>query len=439
MPENTNAARPEGAPTSTQNYFIQHNIHCDICNEPANDTDHIPSRTHNEHFVCKICDNETFYYCENSECGQFFRADNSINEDWGIFCSNDCARECEPEPDRDNDSAELGRRNATHTIYGDYAQPSGDIMKSPRVFGVELETIYRDNEKADEAARALKIPLWGIHEDASIDRDDSEGTAEWVSPPLFGKMGENEIKKACSVLRSHSFAVNDSCGFHLHLSAPEYRANPHEDIKTPTLDHLPRVSRNRTPHSPRNENEMTRRNYGKAAQNLKTLFVAYIALERLFLSLVCKKRRRNRYCMPLSASYPLKKILLLDDYYALERLWYEESEPANVERRKSNGKMDDTRYKNANFHSLFRYGAAGTFEIRSHSGTLNAIKILHWTNLHASILDAIASGKLTIEALLPLTDGLKTPVQLVDFIKPYIGEATATYCAARITRLSKEN
>ena len=55
-----------------------------------------------------------------------------------------------------------------------------------------------------------------------------------------------------------------------------------------------------------------------------------------------------------------------------------------------------------NFHCYF---ASKNFEIRWHSGTLNAKKILHWIYLHTTILDRIADGlcvldgnKLTQEA-----------------------------------------
>jgi len=425
MPENT-TARPQNALTSTQNYFIQHNILCDICNEPANDTDHIPSRTHREHFVCKMCDNETYYYCENSECGQFFCTDDQVNEHWGLFCSTECARECEQQEMSELPHTETGEP------YGN--DKTGDIVKTGRQFGIELEAVFCDYGKARRATDKLKEPAkWGTHSDGSINGDeDASGTAEIVSPPLRGQLGEENVKYACNLLNNAGFEVNKSCGFHLHLNAPEFLSNPANDISYPLLTHLPN-SRNTLKPERAHRGDELRRNYGKEAQLLKTLFIAYMKLEPLFWSLVDKSRRGNNFCRSLTDGYTLENVLLLDDYYALERLWYSANTPSRAEIHKSEPR-DQSRYRTANLHALMRYGGQ-TLEIRMHGGTLNPSKILHWTNLHGSLLDAIVDGRFTIDRALKYNPTY-TPLKLLHDIRDIIGENTHAFCTERITQLA---
>ena len=107
----------------------------------------------------------------------------------------------------------------------------GEIITSFRKFGVELECVYH---KTDSRARLAKeiSTAWGISNDGSLRiAKDAIGTAELISPVMSGLAGEKEIVKLSQTASEARFSVNSSCGFHLHLDAPEFKRDPKEDEK----------------------------------------------------------------------------------------------------------------------------------------------------------------------------------------------------------------
>ena len=60
--------------------------------------------------------------------------------------------------------------------------------------------------------------------------------------------------------------------------------------------------------------------------------------------------------------------------------------------RRKNYKKDDSRYRGINMHTLL---SANHLEVRYHSGTVNAKKVLEWANLHTAIADILTNGRYT--------------------------------------------
>jgi hypothetical protein len=118
------------------------------------------------------------------------------------------------------------------------------------------------------------------------------------------------------------------------------------------------------------------------------MIVFYLCFEDVLFSFLPHSRRGNTYARRLNTAYNVTEILNAYTVEQLEKIWYRQRNRARIKDIKES-KYHDSRYTGVNLHSLF---SDGHLEIRYHSGTLNAIKILEWTALHQAILDG-AVGK----------------------------------------------
>ena len=99
-------------------------------------------------------------------------------------------------------------------------------------------------------------------------------------------------------------------------------------------------------------------------------------------------------------------------------------------------KYHDTRYFGVNLHSFFH---AGHVEVRYHSGTINAVKILRWVNLHASVLDRIADGSISLAALLTAQDALTMKDKLTTFFSLLcLSDDEQQYFLARAAKFNQD-
>jgi hypothetical protein len=221
-----------------------------------------------------------------------------------------------------------------------------------RPFGVEIECYLQDESKEamlDELPRAV-----GMGADGSLGNDG----LEIRTPRLAGAKGEALIRHITNRLERHEARVNRSCGLHVHLDT--------SDI-----------------------NE---------ARHLRHLWALYLAFEDVLLSLLPSSRRSSGYCKALRRYFHAQEILECLTREELEAIWYRARDSEEVSKLKII-KSHDSRYIGLNLHSLFHANHA---EIRYHSGTVNAEKILQWVNLHALLFDKAAS----VEARTVIEDGL---------------------------------
>lgn len=271
--------------------------------------------------VCASCFEE---YRECAGCNEYLHRNSNR---WMNGSSGFCEM-CRDESEREyTESKELLDQNP------------GKIIKSARPFGIEVETLT-GNDDADIDERI------GYCEDGSIDGDG----IEYQLPPVSGKKGENFITSFCKVINEAGNDVNESCGYHVHLDAADFKD---DDYK------------------------------------IRKLWLTYLAYEDVIMSFLPQSRTCNNYCYQLRKDYQFTEIEDADSIKELEEIWYRVKETDERERRKGN-KKDSSRYHGVNLHTLL---SQGNLEIRYHSGTMNAKKILEWANLHAMIMDTIAKGE----------------------------------------------
>jgi hypothetical protein len=175
---------------------------------------------------------------------------------------------------------------------------------------------------------------------------------------MAGITGERQITAMMKHLNEQAFTVNQSCGLHVHLDAADFM---------PALDSSTELRR---------------------MLALRELMTFYLSFDDVLLAFLPQSRRTNSYCKAFKTAYAWEDLADAGSRNKLESLWYKATDGDEVARRKVE-KYDASRYRGVNFHSLF---SGGHLEIRYHSGTLNARKILEWVNLHGRIMDKIADG-----------------------------------------------
>lgn len=244
---------------------------------------------------------------------------------------------------------------------------SGKIIVSKRIFSAELEC-YAPNQRAQRTAEDMLSEHIGISRDGSL----NENGVEFQTPKLKGKKGEQTIRDICQVLNNEKYFVNKDTGLHIHLDG--------KGLLPTTISTTEPVA-------------------------LKQLWQFYVAFDEVMLSFLPAARRRNRYCISMSKSEKYATIGKAQTQRDIEALWYKVSAPRHIDALKAHH-YHDTRYMGVNLHSLL---ADNHLEIRFHSGTLKAIKILEWTALHQRIADMAAANELvTSEAMLTLPLDKKT-------------------------------
>lgn len=229
---------------------------------------------------------------------------------------------------------------------------AGNTMKSLRIFSTEIEAIGKSTAQSINAGVEL-APEIGVKTDGSL----TGGGWEFPTPKLAGDKGEELIQTMTQTLRNNGFVIDKTCGLHIHLDA---------------VDFLP-----------------LHFNGSDYATPLRDLFLFYIMFEDVILSFLPRSRRQNNYCRLIKDDFHLHEIANAETHQQLASLWYRAVRPTDTRRLKRDG--NGSRYSGINLHSLF---SNRHLEIRYHSGTLNARKILEWANLHCHIMDRAKNGYL---------------------------------------------
>lgn len=234
----------------------------------------------------------------------------------------------------------------------------GDIMKSKRVFSCEIEGMTFDNNWPNVLYKSLPKEV-GISEDGSLRNNEGLHGFELQTPKLAGAKGEELVKHMTTSVKNIDAIVNELCGMHVHLDGAGIIGPNRREYPTQLLQ----------------------------------LWRTYIVFEDVIMSFLPFSRRRNDYCRPMSEAFKVNDLDIIESLAEAERFWYKERTYPEIQAAKGTH-YHSSRYFGANFHSLL---AHGHFEIRFHSGTLNANKILQWANLHALIMDSAAEGKMDVD------------------------------------------
>ncbi len=270
--------------------------------------------------------------------------------------------------------AEWVIENNSYVPYRDYnvndpkylGETKGTIVKSLRIFSAEMEANYSDMKSCNKACYRMPAEI-GIAKDGSL---GNQGV-EFQTPLLQGKKGEECLKQTSTALIENNFSVDKLCGLHVHLDLRDWYASTDQS---------------------------------QFITNLKNLFAFYIAVEDIVLSFLPLSRRGNRYCQYLKDTYSINDVRACNNLDEIEKLWYKTRSKSFIDSAKSD-KYHSSRYSGINFHSVL---ANKHLEIRYHSGTINARKILEWVNLHAIIVDSIASMPITWSII----EGIKSEIDL---------------------------
>ena len=288
---------------------------------------------YNSDSVCRNCVDD-YYFCESCDRNYTVYDFNSR-----AGCCNSCAEDMDEPLERNVDVAT-----------NDYIDDSDSKINTKRIFSCEIECQYPDEDALHDIADNFSSSL-GISGDGSINGNG----VEYQTPRLSGNKGIEYIEKLCEMLEKNKFTVDRSCGLHIHLDGGK------------TLQ--------------------------KDLAKLKILMAFYLYFEDVILSFLPYSRRENNYCLPLSRNYNVNDILKCKTVDALEKIWYKESSKTRIAQKKKD-KYEQTRYSGVNFHSLL---ANNHIEIRFHSGTLSASKIIYWIMFNCTIIDMIENGKITLK------------------------------------------
>lgn len=304
---------------------------------------------------CLDCFAEDYFVCDSCEdiTSRDYAYSDDITDTEDTLCRM-CYREREDEYNNENNYNEFPTRDYSTADHAQHqSTDAGKYVTSPRVFSAEVECYYPNRETLREVADALPDTI-GISEDGSL----SGGSGvEFQTPKLKGKAGEDTILGLCKALNDNGFSIERSAGLHLHL------------------DGAGLMPKTRTTHYP---------------TAIVALWTFYLVFEDVFLSFLPPSRRRNQYCTLIKSQFHAKEIQTCRTLVELEKLWYRTANRNDIKNRKGN-KYDSSRYVGINLHSLF---SNNHLEVRYHSGTLNAGKILEWVNLHQTVLDKAADGRL---------------------------------------------
>lgn len=225
----------------------------------------------------------------------------------------------------------------------DVVLPSTTVLGLNRRFGVEIECthneLYGFQEVADfidktgiDCIYSETGATWRVKEDGSVCTDEGsyEGGYEIVSPPLSGPEGVEQVHKVLRVLREKGFAVNNTCGLHIHLEARDL-----------------------------------------SVKQIAAFVRAWHDNQELINWFVLDGRRNDReteYCSPISK-------------YLLEQI-----ESASTKRTLA--WTCEERYYSVNLSPLTSFG---TIEIRQHHGTLSSTEFESWLRFSIGIIDTICS------------------------------------------------
>jgi hypothetical protein len=314
--------------------------------------------TYDEGYVCQSCYDNNYLTCDG--CGQIVNnGDAHTCETCERNYCQDCGCNCE-----DGDSSDyFDSRGYNDKKEQRENKEVGTILTSSRLVGCEIETEIEGTENINGIIPACV----GLTSDGSLDHG-----VELITPPLRLATLENLIKETCKACDRADLQAKTSCGLHIHLDASDFK---NSDIK------------------------------------IKHLLQTYFLTERVLYDMLPASRKRGSYCRPLANRFSLKDIQSRDD---ADLMWYIDQSAKesitvynnvtgnyekpnkkqlkdqlrkeysdDIKDRKRN-KMDSTRYHGLNIHGIFYRGAV---ELRYHSGTTNADKILGWIKINQAMVD----------------------------------------------------
>jgi hypothetical protein len=300
--------------------------------------------------LCNSCYNDNYRAC--SDCGDdVYSEDLSYCEENDSDYCNSCWNDHSCDNGHDNIYIPHFQNNATNDTRV-YNLPPEDSHGDSRPTSSHNPTLKFFKGKATEIInleRFVGVEIEAENGQFSLDManelpshtalvsDGSVNGVEINTPPSMGDKLEEVIKGSCEVLKKHGYSGTIKCGVHVHIDC--------RDIKG-KLDTI--------------------------SQIVKT----YYAVEDILYSMLPPSRWGNNYCKKLCQDY------LFDSFNPsnkdVDKVWYKTDTKVQANDYKRNHHGRD-RYFGLNVHSIFYQG---TLELRYHSGTTSADKIINWIGIN---------------------------------------------------------
>ena len=220
----------------------------------------------------------------------------------------------------------------------DTSPQTTDKITSTRLVGLEVEVVTTDwnfweSNHDDGQYPAAFRP---VH-DGSISTEHGESGVEFVMKhPSSGDKLYYKIEALSKYLDPHSFLVDRSCGFHVHVDARDCEW-----------------------------------------KELKNILLLGKSVQEILYKMLPPSRSNGRWCRRIPMTR--QAILDIDSNDKFIESWYNSWDVTP-----SMEKYNDSRYCGMNMHSRV---INGSVEFRYHSGTTNFEKILNWVKVCTAIVD----------------------------------------------------
>lgn len=216
-------------------------------------------------------------------------------------------------------------------------------------FGVEIET---DRIDTNFNAEDLKLNVAAVS-------DGSINGAEYVTGPMTGDAGLNNLKSLCNTLNLKGAEINSKCGIHVHIGGAQFN---------------------------------------RRFQILSIMLGLQIQDE--MFAMQPESRQNNTYCKSIPEEYlMLKNCFKLDNNNRKQSLKYlhkyvtnsshEFSKDRNKKRSHPNGHYCSSRYKWLNLNNCAFSSGPETIEFRLQSGTTEFDKIKYFTQICMAIVNFV--------------------------------------------------
>lgn len=310
-------------------------VHCYNCGDEldTNNGERWTSEIDGNNY-CNDCYRDRYFLCDN--CGYEYDNDE--------YCDGNLCSECYDEQDDDNHDGD--GENVHLNKFINVEKKVNNDKSLPMAVEIEAE----EGDWYDCRDRVCGLGLGcGISTDGSL---NSTGIEVQTAPCKIKKFREN-IVKICNAMIEEGYVATNACGLHCHIGLK-----------------------------------------GTTDKQLIQIIKTFSVFDDVLFSLLPNSRRYNRYCKQLPDSLQFSNIKNKRNLIDLLCLYYAEGNRECAEQLKKRykdkikeaykfEKYNSARYFGFNLHSFFY---RGTIEIRHHTGTLSAVKIIAWAELLQAIL-----------------------------------------------------
>jgi hypothetical protein len=298
---------------------------------------------------CEDCYHDNITYCE--ECSEdYWNDDMQYSESDGEYYCEDCYLSNHSNANYEwnvysNNFIKENTDFATPEKCG-YSSDTFSLIKSKRYQGIEIETNYAgdwtNSFVYDQISRKLASgrgnghTMFNVVYDGSVNGgDDSYGGEVVVSPRRGDVLYKDMLTITDTLKKSVDAYISRKCGYHLHIDTRDYDW-----------------------------------------QHFLMLVIMTKMIEPHIYSWLPSSRRTSNWCKPVSQSFD--ELRYICDRDSFLEYYYDDC-------GFSNNKYNEKRYHGLNLHSHFQ--ANQGVELRYHSGTLNADKMLHWSIFWSQVVD----------------------------------------------------